>query len=107
MPPRREDLRVTFTIPQALVPALREFARANEFRTDREAVSALIEGGMIQYPRWGVKRGVVNRVRSEASKWLVEEVRTALRDIERRFLEMMAAPLDEDMVEPEPEEPPP
>ncbi len=90
--------RLVYTAPQGLADRIREFARENEFANEREAISALIEGALDQYPRWGVKKGVMRVVRAEVTGLLGNQIREKLSELARDFdAQLEAPPPAEDM----------
>ena len=94
----QKDKRLTYVVPQGLDDKIRQFAYDNEFRNEREAMSALIEGALEAYPKWGVRKGIA-RVASAAVRGAVRiKVIHALGQIAQELEdEMSGSPSAEDM----------
>lgn len=88
--------RLTYVVPYGLDDRIREFARDNDFRNEREAMSALIEGALNDFPRWGVKRGIARVVSAEIRGLMLAKAREKSMDMAREIEEEMSSPSVED-----------
>lgn len=92
---------MVLTIPEGSRAAMATFAQEHGFDTWREAALALIEAGLQDFPRWGVKRAVMIAARNEARLFWHTELLQALQGVEARFADMLANPPPMDMLSPE------
>lgn len=99
---RAEGGKIIFTVPPGMLQAVHDFTRREGYRSPREALCALIEGALVDYPRWGVKRGIGMRVSAEIRTFLLKECHDALKGVEQNLINAMAQPTEEDMMPFEP-----
>lgn len=92
-----KNRRLVYTVPYGLAERIREFAAENEFRNERDAMSALIEGALEQYPRWGVRKGLARVVSSEMRGIVLIKMREKLTELSREIDELMSTPAASDM----------
>lgn len=90
------ERRLIYTVPFGLADRIRAFAEENDYRNEREAMSALIEGALEMYPRWGVKRGIARVVSAEVRGLLMKKARDKSIEMAKELEEeMSSAPLED------------
>lgn len=92
--------RIAYTLTPEATERVREFMRENDFRSERDAIAALIEGALDNFPRWGVKKGIARSVAGEVRAMLLNKAREKSNEIARELEEAMSSPPLEDQVLP-------